>query len=74
MTLAWDVNYTISRRVIFPRGQHTQVYVQTIPFNIVATIVHLHPQNFLSLLRLGPEKADFKLRFRKPLVTPKGQP
>jgi hypothetical protein len=68
MTVVWDVNYTISRRTIFPREQHTHGYMQTIPFDIIATMVCLHPEKFLSLLGTGPEKAEFKLRFRKPPV------
>ncbi|MGC1649133.1 MAG: hypothetical protein WA741_25205 [Candidatus Sulfotelmatobacter sp.] len=68
MTVAWDVKYTISRRKIFPREQHTHGYMQTIPFDIIATMVCLHPEQSLSLLGLGSEKLDFKLRFRKPPV------
>ncbi len=68
MTVAWDVKYTISRRKIFPREQHTHGYMQTIPFDIIATMVCLHPEQSLSLLGLGSEKPDFKLRFRKPPV------
>lgn len=68
VTVAWDVKYTISRRKIFPREQHTHGYMQAIPFDIIATMVCLHPEQFLSLLGLGHEEADFKLRFRKPPV------
>jgi len=67
-TVAWDVSYTISRRVIFPREQHTHSYMQTIPFEIVAMLACLHPEQALALFGLGPEKADFRLRFRKPPV------
>jgi hypothetical protein len=67
-TVAWDVSYTVSRRVIFPREQHTHSYMQTIPFDIVATLACLHPEQSLALLGLGPEKPDFKLRLRKPPV------
>ncbi len=35
MTVVWDVNYTNSRRTIFPREQHTHGYMQTIPFDII---------------------------------------
>ena len=72
MTVAWDVKYTISRRKIFPREQHTHGYMQTIPFDIIATMVCLHPEQSLSLLGLGSEKADFKLRFRKTSGSPEG--
>ena len=65
MTVVWDVNYTVSRRTIFPREQHTHGYMQTIPFDIIATMVCLHPEQSLSLLGLGSEKPVFKLRLRK---------
>jgi hypothetical protein len=68
LTVAWDVRYTISRRVIYPREQHTHSYMQTIPFDVIAALACLYPEQFMALLGLGPEKADFKLRFRKPPV------
>jgi hypothetical protein len=68
LTVAWDVSYTASRRIIYPREQHTHGYMQTIPFDIVAVLACLHPEQSLALVGLGPEKPDFKLRFRKPPV------
>jgi hypothetical protein len=68
LTVAWDVRYTVSRRIIYPREQHTHSYMQTIPFDIVATLACLYPEQLLAMVGLGPEKADFKLRFRKPPV------
>ena len=67
-TVAWDVKYSLSRREIFTREQSTHGYMQTVPFNIVATLACLHPEQALALVGLGPQKADFKLRFRKPPV------
>jgi len=67
-TAGWDVKYTISRRKIPPREQHTHSYMQTIPFNIVVTLACLYPEQFLALFGIGPEKPDFKLRPRKPPV------
>ncbi|MGA9586509.1 MAG: hypothetical protein WBQ95_14340 [Terracidiphilus sp.] len=68
LTVAWDVSYTSSRRPIYPREQHTHGYMQTIPFDIVAVLACLHPQQALALVGLGSEKADFKLRLRKPPI------
>jgi hypothetical protein len=68
LTVAWDVSYTASRRIIYPREQHTHGYMQTIPFDIVAVLACLHPEQSLALFGLGKEKPDFKLRFRKPPV------
>lgn len=67
-TVAWDVKYTVSRRVIYPREQSTHGYMQTIPFDVVATLACLYPEQALALIGLGPEKPDFKLRFHKPPV------
>jgi hypothetical protein len=64
-TVAWDVKYTISRRTIYPREQQTHGYMQTIPFEIVATLACLYPEQALSLFGLGTEKPDFRLRLRK---------
>lgn len=65
VTVAWDVTYTASRRVIYPREQSTHGYMQTIPFGIVATLASLHPEQALGLIGLRPDKPDFKLRCRK---------
>lgn len=67
-TVVWDVSYTASRRPIYPREQNTHGYMQTIPFDIVATLACLHPEQAMALVGLGPEKADFRLRLRKPPV------
>jgi hypothetical protein len=68
LTVAWDVKYTLSRRPIYTREQSTHSYMQTIPFNILVTLASLYPQQSLSLFGIGRQKADFKLRFRKPPV------
>jgi hypothetical protein len=65
LTVAWDVKYTLSRRKIFTREQHTHSYMQTIPFDIVMTLACLYPEQSMALFGVGPEKADFSLRFRK---------
>ncbi len=67
-TVACDVKYTVSRRVIPPREQSTHGYMQTIPFDVIATLACLYPEQALALIGIGPEKPDFKLRFRKPPV------
>jgi hypothetical protein len=67
-TTAWDLKYTVSRRKIPPREQGTHGYMQTIPFNVTATLACLHPEQALALIGLGPEKPDFRLRFKKPPV------
>lgn len=64
-TVAWDVKYTLSRRTIYTREQITHSYMEKVPFDILVTFACLYPEQFLALLRLGSERPDFKLRFRK---------
>ncbi len=64
-TVAWDVSYSLSRRKIYAREQHTHSYMQSIPFNVLATMACMYPEQSLALVGMGPEKPDFKLRFRK---------
>ena len=66
LTVMWDVNYTVSRRKIPAREQHTHTFMETIPFDIWAVLACLHPDQFRAMLGLGPEKADFTLRMKKP--------
>jgi hypothetical protein len=68
LTVAWDVSYSVSRRKIPTREQHTHSYMQTVPFDIIAMLACLHPEQALAIVGLGPDKPDFKLRFRKPAV------
>lgn len=68
LTVAWDVSYTASRRPIYPREQHTHSYMQSIPFEIVATLACLYPQQALALIGMGSEKPDFRLRLRRPPI------
>lgn len=65
-TVMWDVSYTVSRRKIPAREQHTHTYMETLPFDILAVFACLHPEQFLAMFGLGKEKRDFSLRFKKP--------
>src|SRR5205085_11740980 len=65
-TVMYDVSYTVSRRKIPAREQHTHTFMETIPFDIWAVLACLHPDQFRAMLGLGPEKADFTLRLKKP--------
>jgi hypothetical protein len=65
-TVIWDVEYTVSRRKIPAREQHTHTFMETLPFDVLAVFACLHPEQFRSMLGLGSEKADFALRWKKP--------
>lgn len=66
LTVMWDVSYTVSRRKIPAREQHTHTFMETLPFDILAVFATLHPEQFRAMLRIGPEKPDFSLRLKKP--------
>ena len=67
-TVMWDVEYTVSRRKIPAREQHTHTFMETLPFDVLAVFACLHPEQFRSMLGLGPEKADFSLRLKQPAL------
>lgn len=43
----------------FRREQQTHGYMQTIAFNVIASLACLHREHFRGLVGLGPEKPDF---------------
>lgn len=65
-TAIWDVDYTVARRKVPAREQHTHTFMETIPFDIWAVLACLRPNQFLSMLGMGPEKPDFRLRLKRP--------
>jgi hypothetical protein len=65
-TAYYDVAYSVQRRKIPPREQHTHVFMETIPFDILAVLACLHPKQFKALVGLGKEKPRFSLHLKKP--------
>jgi hypothetical protein len=65
-TVMWDVTYTVSRRKIPAREQHTHTFMETLPFDILAVFACMHPDQFLAMLGIGDEKPDFELRLKRP--------
>jgi hypothetical protein len=65
-TVMWDVGYTVSRRKIPAREQHTHTFMETLPFDILAVFACFHPEQFLAMFGLGDEKPDFTLRLKRP--------
>jgi hypothetical protein len=65
-TAIWDVDYTVLRRKVPAREQHTHTFMETIPFDIWAVLACLHPQQFRAMLGIGQQRPDFSLRLKKP--------
>ena len=65
-TVMWDVSYTVSRRKIPAREQHTHTFMETLPFDILAVFACMHSEQFKAMLGLGNEKPDFKLKLKRP--------
>ena len=65
-TAYWDVNYAETRRTVTPNEQHAHSALEVIPFMALSMTVCLNWEQALSLLRLGPERPSFRLRFRRP--------
>ena len=65
-TVMWDVSYTVSRRKIPAREQHTHTFMETLPFDILAVFACMHPRQFQAMLGLGEEEPDFRLRLKRP--------
>lgn len=70
LTVYWDLAYTAPRRVIYPREQQTHLFMQTVPFDILAMLACLHSEQFKALVGAGDEKPDFRLRLRRPGMPP----
>jgi hypothetical protein len=70
LTVYWDLAYTVQRRVIPPREQMTHLFMQTVPFDILAMLACLHPEQFKALLGIGNEKPRFSLRLKRPGMPP----
>lgn len=66
LTVYWDLKYTSPRRVIYPREQMTHVFMQSLPFDILAVLACLHPEQFKALFGVGEDKPRFGLRLKQP--------
>jgi hypothetical protein len=69
-TVYWDLAYTAPRRPIYVREQMTHLFMQTVPFDILAMLACLHPGQFKALFGAGEEPARFELKFRRPGMSP----
>ena len=71
-TVYWDLAYTAPRRPLYTREQMTHLFMQTVPFDILAVLACLHPGQFKALLGMGKEQPRFELRLQKPGMSPLG--
>jgi hypothetical protein len=64
VTVWLDVRYATSTREILPIEQTVHTYLEGLPLLGLGIIVLLHWNQFLALFGLGPEAADFALRWK----------
>ncbi len=62
------VIFTSPRPRIQPAEQHTRGFLEMAPFRVASVAVYLHWDQFLALPGQGTQKADFRLRPRRPLL------
>ena len=60
-TALWDVSYAVTGRRVSPLEQHIHSFLELIPLMAILCVVVLHWQQFLSLVGMGSERADFTL-------------
>ncbi|NYE62051.1 hypothetical protein FHW58_003258 [Duganella sp. 1224] len=63
-TAMWDVSYAVTRRVVTPLEQHIHSFLEMLPLMAVSMVALLHWPQFTALLGMGPETADFSLRWK----------
>jgi hypothetical protein len=65
-TAMWDVSYAYRRREIRPTEQHVHSFLEMLPLMGLLIVVTLHWQQFLALVGLGQDTADWGLRLKQP--------
>ena len=65
-TAIWDVSYAYSRREVRPVEQHVHSFLEMLPLMGLLIIVTLHWGQFLALIGLGREPAEYMLRLKQP--------
>jgi hypothetical protein len=66
LTAMWDVGYAYRTREVKPIEQHIHSVLEVLPLAAFLLIISLHPGQFISLLGLGAEIADFTVRPKEP--------
>lgn len=65
-TAIWDVSYAYGRREVTPTEQHIHSFLEMLPLTGLLIVVTIHWGQFLALLGLGAEAADWTLRLKEP--------
>src|SRR5262245_25584503 len=66
VTAMADVEYATTIRFVSPNEQHVHGFLEVLPLMATVLVVILHWPQFLSLFGLGPERAEFSLRWKTP--------
>jgi hypothetical protein len=66
LTAMWDVRFAYHRREVTPIEQHVHSVLEMLPLTALLIIVALHWQQFLALIGMGTQVADFSLRLKEP--------
>jgi len=65
-TAIWDVSYAYARREVGPVEQHVHSFLEMLPLMGLLIIVTFHWEQFLSLIGISREPADYTLRLKQP--------
>jgi hypothetical protein len=68
-TAMWDVDTTVTQRVIPSDEQHVHAFLEGVPFTVAVLYTVLHWGQFLSLVGAGGERPQFDLRLKEPRIT-----
>jgi hypothetical protein len=65
-TAILDVSYAYDRREVRPVEQHVHSFLEMLPLMGLLIIITLHWEQFLSLIGISRESADYTLRLKQP--------
>lgn len=69
-TALWDVNYAHTRRYLSPLEQHVHSFLELMPLLTLSLLAALHWPQFLALFGVGPETADFTVKWKSEPLPP----
>jgi hypothetical protein len=70
-TAVWDVAYTVKRRLILPKEQHTHSFLEVLPFCGLSFVICMHWDQFLALAGKAQERPRFSFRLKRPPLPPR---
>jgi hypothetical protein len=63
-TALWDVSYAVTKREVTPVEQHVHSFLEMVPLMAVSFVSVLHWPQLLALFGIGPNQADWSLRWK----------